>query len=285
VSAGGRPALPPHATAQARGRIAYWERGEGSPVLLLHSFPDHAVGMLPLAERLAAAGHRAIVPALPGWWPSEALEGEQDYVIPALAEDLLALLDGLGIDRCGLVGHGWGAEIGYHLGARNPERLTALVALGVPHKAGFANRHLVFQELLSAGYAYFLAYNRNAPRVASSAQWLTAAVSWASPGMHREDWPTILGLLGRESEATTACRYYRQDLERSATPEQVHVPTTVIHGAQTPAVRPTLYEGLEQWFTAGMERHELAHVGQWPHLEDPETVDPLVLAALAGASA
>ena len=38
--------------AQARGAVAFWDLGEGLPVLVLHGFPDAPIGMTPLVERL-----------------------------------------------------------------------------------------------------------------------------------------------------------------------------------------------------------------------------------------
>src|SRR5919204_48601 len=55
----------------------------------------------------------------------------------------LWVLDGE-LDRVALVGHDWGAEIGFPLVARAPDRFTCFVALAVPHPAGYAVRRAVF---------------------------------------------------------------------------------------------------------------------------------------------
>jgi pimeloyl-ACP methyl ester carboxylesterase len=276
-----RPQLPPFQIASGRAEIAYWDLGEGDPVLLLHTFPDHALGMLPVAEELVGGGFRVVVPTLPGYWPSARVEGG-DYTVAAVAADLVRLLDQIGLDRVHVVGHGWGGEIAYHLGAETPGRVERAVVLSVPHQAGLVRRHLTFEGLQSAGYAYFLAYSPKAPEAASQPEWLTAAIAWGSPGMHREDWPQILGLIARREEIETAGRYYRCDLEDSRQMAPVRVPTMVIHGADTPALPPVLYEGLEEWFPAGLRRHLIEEAGQWPHREAPAEVIPLILEHLRG---
>ncbi|MGB2712242.1 MAG: alpha/beta hydrolase, partial [Conexibacter sp.] len=248
-------------------------------VLCLHSFPDHPIGLLALAERLADGGREAVVAGLPGWPPSTPVS-DGDYSIAAVAGDLVETMGALGHERFAVVGHGWGAELGYHLAAHRPERVEALVALAVPHPAGWRVRHTTFNEQRTAAYALFLAYSPRAPQVASERRWLTAAFQHWCPGLHREDWEEVLDLIAHPHVLEIVARYYRINLESDAPPVPIGVPTTTIHGGQSPVVRPALFEGLAPWFTAGYRRHLIPHVGQWPQLEAPELVTPLVLAGL-----
>jgi pimeloyl-ACP methyl ester carboxylesterase len=64
-----------------------------------------------------------------GWSeaPADGYEKER------LAQDLLAAIDALGLERVGYVGHDWGGYCGYLVGLRAPERLTGLLPLSVPH--------------------------------------------------------------------------------------------------------------------------------------------------------
>ena len=48
--------LDPTRLIGARGDVAVWEVGDGEPILLMHGFPDHAVGLLDAAERFGAEG-------------------------------------------------------------------------------------------------------------------------------------------------------------------------------------------------------------------------------------
>lgn len=52
-----------------------------------------------------------------------------DYGLSRLPEIVVRLLDALGLDRVAFAGYSWGASVGCHLGARFPERLTALCLL------------------------------------------------------------------------------------------------------------------------------------------------------------
>jgi pimeloyl-ACP methyl ester carboxylesterase len=266
---------------KARGDIAVWEWGAGPAVLLVHGFPDHAIGMAPLGLALAEAGYRVICPALPGYWPS-APAPDGDYGVDAVGAALLAVLDVLGEEQACLVGHDWGAEFGYALAASRPDRITSLVAIGAPHPSGYAIRRTVFQELRSAWYAIFLAYHRAAPEIASDPTWLTALVQSWSPGFHWDAWPVIRRLLAREDVMRAVCGYYRANLDADLDTPVVRVPTTIVHGAQDGCIRPVTYEGIDRWFEAGLERHLLPAAGHWPHLEAPAEVLAIVLDALRG---
>jgi len=64
-----------------------------------------------------------------GW--SEAPRG--GYEKRRLAADMLGLLDALEVERCCYVGHDWGAIAGFLVALEAPERISALLALSVPH--------------------------------------------------------------------------------------------------------------------------------------------------------
>ncbi|MEM9492929.1 MAG: alpha/beta hydrolase, partial [Myxococcota bacterium] len=72
------------------GRFAYLDAGErDAPVVLcLHGFPDHPPSFIPLMDRLAAAGLRAIAPWMRGYHPSVATG---PFHFERLADDLSQL--------------------------------------------------------------------------------------------------------------------------------------------------------------------------------------------------
>ena len=112
--------------------IAYHEYGDadGWPCLLGHGFPYDALAYADAARLLAERGARVIVPYLRGYGPTRFLSastprsGEQ----AALAADLLALMDALGIDRAVLGGYDWGGRAACIVAALWPERVVALVS-------------------------------------------------------------------------------------------------------------------------------------------------------------
>src|SRR5438034_483714 len=80
------------------------EAGEGSPLLLLHGYPQHWYVWRELIPDLARHNH-VLVPDLRGFGWSEA--PREGYDKETLMRDVLALLDQLGIERVPVAGHDW----------------------------------------------------------------------------------------------------------------------------------------------------------------------------------
>jgi pimeloyl-ACP methyl ester carboxylesterase len=270
----------PDLRVAARADVAVWERGlDGAPsVLLLHGYPDNAPSLLPLAEHLAAGGLRALTVALPGFAPSAPVDGHD---ADALCADLVAVLDALAVERAHVVGHDWGAAFAYHLGCHHAERVGDVVAIAVPHPAGFAARRATLREQRTATYAAMLADPEHGPSLARDRAWVTSLASLWSPALYRADWPQVLDTVCAAPTADQAHGYYRDDRAGLGRPTgTVSRPTTVIHGAQDGCISPGVFLGLEHHFSAGVTTHLLADVGHWPHLEAPDAVHGIVAAAL-----
>lgn len=277
--------MEPTRLIPARGDVAVWELGAGEPVLLMHGYPDHAVGLLGTAQRLADAGFRAVVLAYPGYWPSAPV-ADDNYAMDAIAGDVLAVLDVLGLPQVHVFGHGWGALYGYWLASHHPERIGRLVALAAPHPIGFRVRRRILAEQQTAVYALLLAYARHGPELAADRTWLTSLAQTWSPRLWRADWPEILDLLTRPGVPEAVCAHYRADLEEAGVPTGVvEVPTTIIHGAQAGCIRPATFAGIESGFRQPPRIVCLPTIGHWPHLEAPDETLALALAALRGEEA
>ena len=137
-------------------RLHVAEAGDPSaPALLaVHGWPQHWWMWRNVLAALAPT-HRVICPDLRGFGWS-GLPADGDFAKDRLADDMLALLDRLGIERAGYLGHDWGGWTGWLLGVRAPERLTRLMLVSVVHPwtsrlTGLKNAwRLVYQPLLAA---------------------------------------------------------------------------------------------------------------------------------------
>jgi pimeloyl-ACP methyl ester carboxylesterase len=106
------------------------EAGNGPPLLLLHGWPQHHEVWRDVAPLLADE-FRLLMPDLRGFGASGVPAGGYDP--QRFADDAVALLDALGIERAGVIGHDWGGFSAYLLGLRHPERATGLVVCNAPH--------------------------------------------------------------------------------------------------------------------------------------------------------
>ncbi len=263
----------------ARSPIGILDIGAGEPVLVLHGFPDHAPGMLSVADAIASAGGRAIVPALPGYLPSR-MPPDDDVSVASVASDLLATLDTLGIGTSSVVGHDWGALLAYHLGAHHAARVRRVVGIGAPHPSGFRVRRRVLREQQTAVYAWLLAFATTGPELAADPVWLTQLQQFWSPGLRRSDWDAVLALLAEPTVAAAVCRWYRCDMESDVALGDVLVPAMVIHGAQDGCIGPAVFLGTDERFAAGVRRITLPEAAHWPHLESPAVVLPMIIEGL-----
>lgn len=129
----------------------------GVAVILLHGWPETSHMWLPLMDSLAAQGFRCLAPNQRGFSagarPTEVLA----YQINHLADDVIALADAAGIEHFHLIGHDWGAAIGWVVAAKYPNRLLTWTAMSVPHPQAFAHaiRHNPQQRKMSRYMGWF----------------------------------------------------------------------------------------------------------------------------------
>jgi pimeloyl-ACP methyl ester carboxylesterase len=113
--------------------VGYAEAGpaDGKPVILLHGWPYDIHAFVDVAPILSAAGYRVIIPYLRGYGTTTFLSDStvRNGQPSALAEDIVALMDALKIEKATLAGFDWGARTGDIIAALWPERVTALVSV------------------------------------------------------------------------------------------------------------------------------------------------------------
>jgi pimeloyl-ACP methyl ester carboxylesterase len=105
--------------------------GEGSPVLLLHGFPDDRFLWRHQATALAAAGLRVIAPDLRGFGDAPRPQDPSEYGLDIAARDVIGILDALRVGQVQMIGHDWGAALGWRIAARDPGRVSRYAALSV----------------------------------------------------------------------------------------------------------------------------------------------------------
>jgi haloacetate dehalogenase len=116
-------------TAAVNGvRLHYRVGGSGSPVVLLHGWPQtghcwrHVAGPL-------AADHTVIVPDLRGYGASDKPTGGFDK--RTMAADVSALVRSLGHERVAVVGHDRGGRVAHRWALDRPEEVTRLAVLDI----------------------------------------------------------------------------------------------------------------------------------------------------------
>ena len=106
--------------------------GSGSPLVLLHGFPQTNLMWRHVAAELAA-DHTVICPDLRGYGASDkpVATGPETYSKRTMAADVVALAAHLGHDRFALAGHDRGALVAVRAGLDHPDVVTHLAAFDV----------------------------------------------------------------------------------------------------------------------------------------------------------
>lgn len=123
-------------TAQIQGRPVHWRMSEaqGRPVLvLLHGFPQTHVMWRRVAQQLSAH-YRLVMPDLRGYGDSSHEVGEADhanYSKRAMAQEVVDLLDHLGVQRFFLCGHDRGGRVAHRLALDHSARVQKLCVIDI----------------------------------------------------------------------------------------------------------------------------------------------------------
>ncbi len=224
---------------------------DGDPVLLLHGWPQHWYEWRHLIPALAA-DHRVLALDLRGFGWSDA--PPRGYEKEQLADDVLAVLDALGLERVKLVGHDWGGWIGFLLCLRAPERFSCYLALNIVHPwqtVGGGWRQLPrfwYQQLIIFPLLGYLLHRGRA--------FVRGALRAGTTDQDAWDRPTLDAFadnLAQPARARACVQVYRTFALRELLPvirgrylgRRLTVPTHVVFGTDDPAIGVDLLAGYE----------------------------------------
>lgn len=113
--------------------IGYTEAGSpnGTPVILLHGWPYDINSYEEVVPLLTAKGYRVITPYLRGFGTTRFLSDKtmRNGQQTAVANDIIALMDALKIDKAIIGGFDWGARTADVMAVLYPERVKGLVSV------------------------------------------------------------------------------------------------------------------------------------------------------------
>ena len=146
--------------------VGYADAGpaDGRPVLLLHGWPYDIHSFVEVVPLLASAGYRVIVPYLRGYGTTRFLSSDtfRNGQQAALALDVIALMDALGIEKAVVAGFDWGARTANITAVLWPERCTGIVAVSgylIANREG-NRKPLTPQAEYAWWYQYYFATER-----------------------------------------------------------------------------------------------------------------------------
>ncbi len=124
----------PHVTTADGVELYYEETGSGTPIVFVHEFGGDYRAWEPQL-RYFARTHRCITFNARGYPPSAVPDDPEMYSQDLARDDVLAVLDGLGIERAHINGLSMGGFAALHFGFEYPERALSLVVAGCGYGA------------------------------------------------------------------------------------------------------------------------------------------------------
>lgn len=268
------------------GELDFDVRTEGDPagevVVLLHGFPQHAGAWDGVWPALAGAGYRVVMPDQRGYSPGARPAGRAEYTSGKLAQDVLGLLDGLGVDRAHVVGHDWGGAVAWRLGADAPDRLRTLTVVSTPHPRALVRSLVTSTQAARSWYmgAFQLPVLPERLLLANGGRLLRRMLRGSGlPGPVATDYVTRMLAPGA---LTAALNWYRAlPLDRGGL-EQITTPTLYVWGAGDFALGPAAAAATARYVAGPYTYVQLPGGPHWlPELQPERLLVPL-LAHLSG---
>ena len=272
--------------------IAYEVSGpaDGSPVLLLHGWPDDVRTWDRMLPALHTAGQRTFVPWLRGFGGTRFLDSRtmRSGQLTALGQDVLDFIDSIGLRSLAVVGHDWGARAAYIASCLAPERVTHCVALSVGWGTNNPDQVLSLRQTQNYWYHWYMALDRGEQLVRNDRRAFTRYIwtiwnpNWpisdtefeeTARAFENPDWADVVLHSYRVRWGLAPVDPAYEPLEaRLRTDPSISVPTLVIHGGGDPCNDPSTSEGKEKFFVGLYRRVVLDGVGHFPQREHPEGV-------------
>lgn len=251
------------------------EKGDGPAVLLLHGFPDSWYLWRNQIPAFVEAGFRVIAPDLRGFGESDKPEDPDSYEMPILVADVIGILDELNIEKVNLVGHDWGANVGWALASNHPERVNRFVTLTVGHPK--ATRTIRGNE--KAWYTYLWQFKGVAEELFMKDNW-SLFREFTRNHPETDKW---IQELARPEALTAAFNWYRGNLSPQkglVIPmeySEVQAPTLGLFGVHDPYLEEGRMISSEKFVTSSWRYERVEHAGHWLQLDRPEYVNKLML--------
>lgn len=257
-----------------RGHFAYREGGDpsGHPVVMIHGWPESSYCWAHVADQMNS-GLRIIAPDLRGLGDSERTPGREHYRKQALAQDVISLLDALGIDAFQLVGHDWGGIVAQEIALALPQRVSKMVIMNIAIINNLKGNQEVIKTVRSgSGSVYWYQHFLQTPELpeamipGNEETWLKHFLrTWSGDGFPDDalqEYVRMFRIPGTPGATANYYRTFHDDAKRWATTAG-HVwpmPGLYIYGNRDKVIIPEYLNHIEDCFeSVRVEQVDAAH--------------------------
>ena len=250
------------------------DEGSGTPVVLLHGWPDSAYLWRNQIPALVENGFRAVAPDLRGFGRSDKPQQVEAYALPNAVADVVGIIDALEIASAHLVGHDWGAAVAWITAALHPDRVDKLVAISVPNPS--APRSMRQNEM--AWYQLLFQFEEVAEAIIQHDDWAWLRAFTRGDG----DLDRYIEDLAQPGALTASLNWYRANFRPrmpAPPPERPPVKASTMGIWST---RDYYLDGermrMSDQFVDGAWRYEeMEGVSHWIPVEAPDRLNELLL--------
>lgn len=267
-----------------RGRFAWREGGnpDGQPLVMIHGWPESSYCWEHVAAHLTP-GFRIIAPDLRGLGDSERSPEVELYRKQEMAQDVISLLDSLGVGDFQLVGHDWGGIVAQEVALALPDRVRRMVIMNIAIINNLKGNQEVIEKVRSgSGAAYWYQHFMQTPGLpeamipGAEETWLGHFLrTWNGEPFPRDAFDEYLRTFripGTPGTSSNFYRTFRDDAKRWATTagHRWPMPAMYVYGNKDKVIIPEYLNHIETCFES--LRVEQVEAGHFLQEEQPAAV-------------
>ena len=258
-------------------KIHYVVMGEGPLVVMIHGFPDFWYGWRYQMEALANE-YRIVAIDQRGYNLSDKPEGADNYAMPLLVSDVVAVIRSLGEGKVVIAGHDWGGMVAWQMAINVPEVGERLIILNLPHPRGLM-RELSKGEEQAANSQYARNFQQEGPHEVFTPE---ALAGWVSNPAARALYIEAF----KRSDFEVMLHYYKANYPRPPYTEdtsplvKVQCPVLVIHGLEDQYLLAGALDRTWEWIDNDLTLVTIPGSGHFVQQDATEIVNRSILAWL-----
>ena len=258
-------------------KIHYATIGSGPTVVMIHGFPDFWYGWRYQMEALANE-YRIVAIDQRGYNLSDKPEGADNYAMPLLVSDVVAVIRSLGEGKVVIAGHDWGGMVAWQTAINVPEVVERLIILNLPHPRGLM-RELSKGEEQAANSQYARNFQQEGAHEVFTPE---ALAGWVSNPAARALYIEAF----KRSDFEAMLHYYKANYPRPPYTEdtsplvKVQCPVLVIHGLEDQYLLAGALDRTWEWIDNDLTLVTIPGSGHFVQQDATEIVNRSILAWL-----
>ena len=271
--------------------IHYYTEGKGTPLYLIHGFPDCAENFEHQINYFAERGFKVIVPYLPDYHENDQII--DTYQTLRIAEVLIDFIESVsGEEKIFLYGHDWGAPITYGIAQLRPDLINKFSSASVPHGISVQTAFLTNgdQQRMSWYMFFFQLPIADVSVPLNDYEFIHRLWREWSPDLkkYKDYSDRVVSVLSKPNVLSKALAYYRSTFQETLQLERINAkalellstkilpPCMYFHGRNDGCIDYQLADGMEEYFES-LEIKIMEDCGHFLHIEKPDEFNKALL--------